>query len=70
MQRCPRTKPCSCVRAISAPGDLALVGSAAKVEDGLEALAAAGVSDYAASAFTTNEVEASATADLLQKKAD
>lgn len=53
---------------ISAPGDLALVGSAAKVEDGLEALAAAGVTDYAASAFTTNAVEASATADLLRKK--
>ena len=53
---------------ISAPGDLALVGSAAKVEDALEALAAAGVSDYAAAAFTTNEVEASATADLLRRK--
>ena len=44
------------------------MGSAAKVEDALEALAAAGVSDYAASAFTTNEVEASATADLLRRK--
>ena len=53
---------------ISAPGDLALVGSAAKVEAALEALAAAGVSDYAASAFTTNEVEASATAELLRRK--
>jgi F420-dependent oxidoreductase-like protein len=47
------------------PGDLALVGSAAQVNDQLESLAAAGVTDYAASIFATQPEEQANTRALL-----
>ena len=47
------------------PGDLALVGSAAQVSDQLESLAAAGVTDYAASIFATQPEEQANTRVLL-----
>ncbi|MGB1422214.1 MAG: TIGR03564 family F420-dependent LLM class oxidoreductase [Pseudomonadales bacterium] len=47
------------------PGDIALVGSAAQVRDQLEALNAAGVTDYAASIFATQPEEQANTRGLL-----
>lgn len=55
---------------VSSPGELALVGSASKVEDSVAALAQAGVTDFAASAFTTNDEERERTRDLLIKLAN
>ena len=52
---------------ISEPGQLALVGSAAKVSDALAELAAAGVTDFAASEFTTNSEEVTHTRQLLKQ---
>ncbi|HSG89123.1 MAG TPA: TIGR03564 family F420-dependent LLM class oxidoreductase [Pseudomonadales bacterium] len=50
---------------VSTPGELGLVGSAAKVQDQIEVLRAAGVTDFAASAFTTSRDEGERTRALL-----
>ena len=58
---------------LDGPGELAIVGSADKVNDGLAALADAGVTEFAASEFTTNEAERDQTRTLLKewaRKAD
>lgn len=47
------------------PGDVALVGSAAEVRAMIDGLAAAGVTDFAASEFTRNPDEREATRALL-----
>jgi F420-dependent oxidoreductase-like protein len=52
---------------VSAPGELGLVGSASKVTDLVGALADAGVTDYAASEFTTNQEERDNTRALLKQ---
>lgn len=52
---------------VSEPGELALVGSQAKVSDALEELSSAGVTDFAASEFTTNRKEALQTRQLLKQ---
>lgn len=52
---------------VSEPGELAIVGSVAKVEDSIAVLAEAGVTDFAASAFTTNSDERDATRALLKQ---
>lgn len=54
---------------ITQPGELALVGSQAKVEDMLQEMADAGVTDFAASEFTTNEDEKEQTRGLLKNLA-
>ncbi len=51
---------------VNQPGDLALVGSKSKVEDSLYALAQVGVTDFAASEFTTNDEERKQTRNLLK----
>lgn len=51
------------------PGEVALVGSAAEVEDRLHGLAAAGVTDYSASESVTNETERDETRALLRSVA-
>jgi F420-dependent oxidoreductase-like protein len=51
------------------PGDVAIVGSAAEVQDGLARLREAGVTDYAASAFARTPAEREHTAALLQQVA-
>ena len=51
---------------VAEPGDLALVGSASRVSELVAELAEAGVTDYAASEFTTNEQERDQTRDLLK----
>ncbi|MCB1646146.1 MAG: TIGR03564 family F420-dependent LLM class oxidoreductase [Pseudomonadales bacterium] len=52
---------------VTAPGDLAIVGSAAQVEDGLQQLREAGVTDYAASVFATSRDEHLATREMLKQ---
>jgi alkanesulfonate monooxygenase SsuD/methylene tetrahydromethanopterin reductase-like flavin-dependent oxidoreductase (luciferase family) len=52
---------------VNEPGELALVGSASKVGDLIAELAEAGVTDFAASEFTTNDDERSQTRELLKK---
>lgn len=52
---------------VSEAGELALVGTAAKVQDLLAAVDAAGVTDFAASEFTTNPDEKAQTRELLIK---
>ena len=49
------------------PGELGLVGSEAEVEDGLGALADAGVTDFAASEFTPSPEERERTRELLRR---
>ncbi|MBW2394967.1 MAG: TIGR03564 family F420-dependent LLM class oxidoreductase [Deltaproteobacteria bacterium] len=51
---------------VDGPGDLALVGSEDQVREKLEELAAAGVTDFAASEFTTNDDERARTRALLK----
>lgn len=51
---------------VDAPGDLAIVGSEAKVSDALMELADIGVTDFAASEFTTNKDERTQTRELLK----
>jgi F420-dependent oxidoreductase-like protein len=48
------------------PGDLALIGSASRVSELIAELAEAGVTDYAASEFTTNQQEREQTRELLK----
>jgi 5,10-methylenetetrahydromethanopterin reductase len=50
---------------VSGPGDVALVGDADAVREGLDALAKAGATDFAATEFATNGDEAAATRALL-----
>ena len=52
---------------VKEPGELALVGSASKVGDLIAELAESGVTDFAASEFTTNDDERSQTRELLKK---
>lgn len=52
---------------VSEPGQLALVGSETKVSDSLEELSSAGVTDFAASEFTTNKEEGLQTRQLLKQ---
>jgi F420-dependent oxidoreductase-like protein len=52
---------------VAGPGELALIGSAAKVADALGAMAEAGVTDFAASEFTTNADERSQTRSVLKE---
>ena len=52
---------------VSAPGELGLVGSKSRVREQIEALAEAGVTDYAASEFTTNDEERERTRSLLKE---
>jgi F420-dependent oxidoreductase-like protein len=47
------------------PSEVALVGTEAEVRDGLDALADAGASDFAATEFVTNNAEADATRATL-----
>ena len=51
---------------VAEPGDLALVGSASRVSELVAELAEAGVTDYAASEFTTNRQEREQTRELLK----
>jgi 5,10-methylenetetrahydromethanopterin reductase len=51
---------------VDGPADVAIVGSAAEVQDRLHALAAAGVTDFAASMFTRTPDEWAQTRELLQ----
>jgi F420-dependent oxidoreductase-like protein len=51
---------------VAEPGDLALVGSASRVSELIAELAEAGVTDYAASEFTTNQQEREQTRELLK----
>ena len=52
---------------VSEPGELALLGSAAEVEDRLAGLMEAGVTDYAASVFATSSEEHVQTRELLSR---
>ncbi len=52
---------------VSEPGELALLGSAAEVEDKLAELMQAGVTDYAASVFATSSEEHVQTRELLSR---
>ena len=51
---------------VEGPGDLALVGNEEQVRDKLEVLADAGVTDFAASEFTTSDEERERTRALLR----
>jgi F420-dependent oxidoreductase-like protein len=51
---------------VAGPGELALVGSASRVSELVAELAEAGVTDFAASEFTTNQQERDQTRDLLK----
>jgi len=52
---------------VSQPGDIALVGTESRVSDLIAELAEAGVTDFAASEFTTSEAESRDTRDLLKQ---
>jgi 5,10-methylenetetrahydromethanopterin reductase len=52
---------------VAGPGELAIIGSAGKVADAIGAMAEAGVTDFAASEFTTNAEERRQTRALLQE---
>ncbi len=52
---------------VSEPGELALVGSESRVIDLIAELADAGVTDYAASEFTTNDEERDQTRHVLKE---
>jgi F420-dependent oxidoreductase-like protein len=51
---------------VAEPGELALVGNASRVNELVGELAEAGVTDFAASEFTTNQQERDQTRDLLR----
>jgi 5,10-methylenetetrahydromethanopterin reductase len=51
---------------VDGPADVATVGSEAEVRDGLETLAEAGVTDFAASEFTRTPDERADTRALLK----
>jgi 5,10-methylenetetrahydromethanopterin reductase len=50
---------------VAGPGELAIIGSASQVRDAIEELREAGVTDFAASEFTTNTDEREQTRELL-----
>ena len=50
---------------VSGPADLAIVGSAAEVRDGIERMAQAGVTDFAASEFCLSRMEFEQTRETL-----
>ena len=52
---------------VDGPADLAIAGSVGEVEDGLQRLRDAGVTDFAASIYATNSEEGAATREILQK---
>jgi 5,10-methylenetetrahydromethanopterin reductase len=54
---------------VDGPADIAIVGSADQVRDGLHALAAAGVTDFAASEFVRSPDERAGTRALLREVA-
>jgi alkanesulfonate monooxygenase SsuD/methylene tetrahydromethanopterin reductase-like flavin-dependent oxidoreductase (luciferase family) len=54
---------------VSEPGELALVGSESRVRNFIAELADAGVTDYAASEFTTNDEERDHTRQVLKELA-
>ncbi|HKI75477.1 MAG TPA: TIGR03564 family F420-dependent LLM class oxidoreductase [Pseudomonadales bacterium] len=54
---------------VATPGDLAIVGSEAKVTESIGQMAEAGVTDFAASEFTTNSQERERTRALLKQMA-
>ena len=54
---------------VTEPGELGVVGSASEVEDRLEVLAEAGVTDFAASEFTPSPDEKVRTRELLKRLA-
>lgn len=54
---------------VTEPGELGLVGSEAEVEEMLDGLADAGVTDYSASEFTPSPDERERTRDLLKRLA-
>ena len=49
------------------PADVAIVGTADQVEEGIDRMRAAGVTEFAPTEFFTNAEEAGATRDLLKK---
>ncbi len=51
---------------VSGPADLAIAGSLSEVEDSMQAMKAAGVTDFAASIYATSSEEYAATRSLLQ----
>lgn len=51
---------------VAGPADVAIVGSASAVRDGIASLAEAGVTDFAASEFSLSAAEAEATRALLK----
>ena len=54
---------------VAGPGDLAIAGSASQVRDAIEAMREAGVTDFAASEFTTSAEELQQTRELLTSMA-
>ncbi len=52
---------------VDGPADVAIVGDAGTVRKGIERMAAAGVTDFAASEFTTSDTERAATRELLRE---
>lgn len=50
---------------VTQPGELAIVGSANDVRSGIERMAEAGVTDFAASVFATSRAEGEASRALL-----
>ena len=54
---------------VDGPADLAIVGGAAAVEDGIMAMAAAGVTDFAASEFYLTPGDRETTRSLLKSLA-
>ena len=52
---------------VEGPADLAIVGSAAEVEDGIATLAAAGVTDFAPSEYCLSTEQRDDTRALLKK---
>lgn len=55
---------------VDGPADLAIVGSAGAVQDGIMAMAEAGVTDFAASEFCPNRLDQEATRELLKSLAE
>ena len=54
---------------VAGPGELAIAGSASQVRDAIEAMREAGVTDFAASEFTTSAEELQQTRELLTSMA-
>jgi 5,10-methylenetetrahydromethanopterin reductase len=54
---------------VAGPGELAIAGSASQVRDAIEAMREAGVTDFAASEFTTSAEERQQTRELLTSMA-